>query len=328
MGGKNRFSWLIEESNKAQQRNKQTLGQTSPCSVQQVRTIKDNSSAQKDTGIIVAEQKRLAEELYEMEVLMLVQEAYGQPTKSARQGDIDIRESNGNNAQEVVDDTASNKQLDSMQENVSLSALKNKSPENATGSPVTHSLNSNISKQQDANVGSAVVSYKGQKSWADEVEAAESANKRSSTDLGRFQPLQDKVEDDSEEESNEDSEEDDSDEEEMGINKIYWYNEKKLQAHASGMRYKQKFMSLVAFFGDMNLSKAIKATMFEDHLSPRIRGMVTIQRLMTLLDVNDPARIAEKDKLEAQRHKESQAQLRAQEKGKGKKQFVQEQEKP
>lgn len=90
------------------------------------------------------------------------------------------------------------------------------------------------------------------------------------------------------------------------------------------LEYEQKLTSLVEFVVDMNLFEATNATKFENYLKPRISGIINVQILRTLHDVMDATWIAQKDKLEAQRHKEKQYHMRAEEKRKGKKFFVQE----
>lgn len=59
----------------------------------------------------------------------------------------------------------------------------------------------------------------------------------------------------------------------------------------SVMEHEQKFINLLAFTSGIWLSDEIMSSMFEDHLNPRYKGMVRVQRVRTLRVVVDVASI-------------------------------------
>lgn len=83
-------------------------------------------------------------------------------------------------------------------------------------------FNKDESKQDRGNTASS-------SSWASKVEKMDALNS------GRFHSLQNMDEEVSE--TDDEVDKDESDDEEMDVEKIYWFEETKLYAHASGMRY-------------------------------------------------------------------------------------------
>lgn len=63
--------------------------------------------------------------------------------------------------------------------------------------------------------------------------------------------------------------------------------------------YEQKSINLLAFYSWMQISKETKVSMFQGHLNPRHKGMVSVQRLKTLRDVVNATRLIEQDSVEA-----------------------------
>lgn len=81
-------------------------------------------------------------------------------------------------------------------------------------------------------------------------------------------------------------------------------------------QYEQKFLSLVVFASDMNLSQTIKPIVFEDTLNQWYKDLGTVKRLKIVRDIVDEVRTAKKDNVEAQKAREIQAHLKAKVKGK------------
>lgn len=71
------------------------------------------------------------------------------------------------------------------------------------------------------------------------------------------------------------------------------------------IEYERKFMELISFCSNMRLGERVNASMFEDHLNPRIKGMVRDQRLKTFCDIVDTTLLEEEDMNKAQKHRET-----------------------
>lgn len=74
------------------------------------------------------------------------------------------------------------------------------------------------------------------------------------------------------------------------------------QENMSVAKYEQCFVSLISFVDDLHLPNSILAKMFEDKLSPCIKGMVLVQMLRKFRDVVEATMIAEKNQTEIQKN--------------------------
>lgn len=70
--------------------------------------------------------------------------------------------------------------------------------------------------------------------------------------------------------------------------------------------YKQKFIGLLAFASGVYFSEEAKASIFQDHLNPKYKGMMRVQWLKTLGNVMDAARHTGQSRSEAQKAKDNQ----------------------
>ena len=56
--------------------------------------------------------------------------------------------------------------------------------------------------------------------------------------------------------------------------------------------YENKFISILSFAEGVTLSEAVMAGQFQDGLNPKYKGQVKVQKLKTMRDVVDSARMA------------------------------------